>query len=294
MPLRRILLLVFAGAAALSVLATFAGLDGWVPDATGVIALLTAAAYVVLHVRRPVARRALSAGIVVLAAVPVVGRFIVDDVSSMEVGYASVGTIISQRAEALHTGTVLLLIAAAALALGVAALPQFRRPAWLTALAGLVALGPVAAVAHAAAGAQRDPFLANREAAGLIWHLAPGFAATVLAGVALVLAVSRADRWFLLPAGALLLQVTTADRAEDVAGTWWSFGGGGVETSSAFLEPGLRIEVSFGAAAAPDWHLGAATATAALLLATALLAAGAVRTAGTAAMVGPPGRPPEE
>ncbi|RSM67667.1 hypothetical protein DMB66_15090 [Actinoplanes sp. ATCC 53533] len=298
--------MVFAGAAAVSVLTTFADLDGGVPDAAGAIALLAAAAYVALLVRRPVARRALSAGIVVLAAVPVVSRAVVDDVSPLDVSRraglddvspldvsrAGLDAILSQRADALHAGTVLLLIAAAALVLGVAALPQFRRPVWLTALAGLVALGPVAAVAHAAAGAQRDPFLSNREAAVLIWHFAPGFAATVLAGLALVLAVSRADRWFLLPAGALLLQVTTADRAEDAAGAWWSFGGGGFETSSAFLEPGLRIDVSFAAVAAPDWHLDAATATAALLLASALLAAGAVRTAGTDAMVGPPGEPP--
>lgn len=284
MPLRRILPLVFAGAAALSVLTTFAGLDGGVPDATGAIALLAAAAYVVLHVRRPVARRALGAGIVVLAAVPVVGWFVVADVPPLGTGRADLGTIVSQQAEVLHARTVLLLIAAAALALGVAALPQFRRPVWLTALAGLLALGPVAAVAHDAAGAQRDPFLANRDAAGLIWHFAPGFAATVLAGVALVLAVSRADRWFLLPAGALLLQVATADRAEDAASTWWtawSFADRGVETSSAFLEPGLRTDVSFSTVAYADGDLGAAMAMAALLLASALLAAGAAHTAVT-------------
>lgn len=290
MPPRRILSLVFAGAAAVSVLTTFAGLDGWVPDATGAIALLAAAASVVLFVRRPAARRALSAGIVVLAAVPVVSWAVVDDVSPLVVSRAGLDAILSQRAEALHAGTMLLLIAAAALVLGVAALPQFRRPVWLTALAGLVALGPVAAVAQAAAGAPRDPFLANGASARLLWHLAPGFAATVLAGLALVLAVSRADRWFLLPAGALLLQVTTADRAEDVAGTWWSFGG--VGSGSAFLEPGLRFSTvdSTDATAYADWDLGAALAVAVLLAASALLAAGAVRTAGTDVMTGRPDR----
>jgi heme A synthase len=78
-PLRRILLLVFAGAAALSVLTALPGLDGGVPHAAGVIALLTAAAYVVLEVGRPMARWALSAGIVVLAAVPVAGWAVADD-----------------------------------------------------------------------------------------------------------------------------------------------------------------------------------------------------------------------
>jgi hypothetical protein len=221
-------------------------------------------------VRRPFARWALTAGIVALAAAQVVGWVVIDEVTPSGLNRAGVGTVLRQQAEADYLGLVLLLLATLALTAGVAALPQFRRPVWLTAVACVVALVVVTVVAFDASG-DHD---AN-DSAGLLRQLAPGLAATVLAGLALVLAVSRADRRFLLPTGALLLQVTAASWTWNASGAWvLDTMYRGVETSAAFLEPGLRMERP-----AVEVDLGAALATAALLLAAGLLAAGAARTA---------------
>jgi hypothetical protein len=122
-------------------------------------------------------------------------------------------------------------------------------------------------------------------------HLAPGMLATVPAGLLLVLAVSRADRWFLAPAGALLVQLAAAHGAWGMAGSWYFTESlRGVETRSAFLEPGLRTDVSATATAslAIDFEVGAAPALAALLLGPALIVAGAARTAGAQAVVARP------
>jgi len=254
--------MVFAGAAALSVLTTLAGLDGRVPEAAGVIALLAAALHVVLLVHRPVARWALTAGIIAMAAACVMGR-----PAGREYGTA-----------------VLLVIAAAALLVGAAALPQFRRPASLTAAACLVALVPVVVVAVRVAEA-RDTLPQYISPLVLLRHLAPGLLATGLAGLVVVLAVSRADRWFLVPAGALLVQVTAVYTTWHMSG-WWYIADSqhGVETSSAFLEPGLRTDVSV-AVTPVDFEVGAALALAVLLLGPALIAAGAARTADAPAVV---------
>jgi hypothetical protein len=170
------------------------------------------------------------------------------------------------------------------------ALPQFRRPVWLTAAACVIALVPVAVVAMDAAD-ERDPLAPAADQGALLWHVAPGMLATVLAGLLLVLAVSRADRWFLAPAGALLVQLAAAHAAWSTSGSWYLAESlRGVETSSAFLQPGLRTEVSATATAtvAIDVEFGPALALAALLLGPALIAAGAARTAGARAAAGHP------
>jgi hypothetical protein len=279
------MMLVFAAAATVPVLSRLTGLGGRLPAAAGVLALLVAAAYVVLLVRKPLVRWALSAGIVLLAVVSIVGWVIRDDPSG-PVRYGDAQRIFQQQADTDHAGMVLLLLATAALAAGVPALPQFRRPVWPTALACVVALVPVALVANDAAGARDIPF-SDPAPAGLWWHLAPGLAATVLAGLTLVLAVSRAERWFLLPVGALLVQVATAHWTWSSAGAWTLARIFGTSARGpSFLEPGLRMQAS--TTVTLDVDFGAALATAAFLLGPALMALGAARTAHR-----PAGQPPE-
>jgi hypothetical protein len=279
-------MLAFAGAATVPVLSSFVGVEGWLPDTAGVLALLVAAAALVLFVGRPVVRWALAGGIVGLAAASVVGWLVAEDRSS-PVRFGDLGRLSQQWAESDYTASLLLAAATLAFTVGVAALPQFRRPVWPTALACVVALVPVAIVASDAAGV-RDLSLSGTVPAGVWWQLAPGLVATVLAGLAFVLAVSRAERWHLLPAGALLVQVSVAHWTWSSSSAWEMaqiFGGGrGTAVSSAFLEPGLRMEAPATATAtvAIDADLGAALATAVFLLGPALLAAGATRTAAAA------------
>jgi hypothetical protein len=282
-PPPRILLPAFAGAAIVPVLSSFVGFEGWLPDTAGVLALLVAAAAIVLFVGRPVVRWALAGGIVGLAAASVVGWLVAEDRSSL-VSFGDLDRLSQQWAESDYTGSLLLAAATLALTVGIAALPQFRRPVWPTALACVVALVPVAIVANDAAGV-RDLSLSDTVPAGLWWQLAPGLVATVLAGLAFVLAVSRAERWHLLPAGALLVQVSVAHWTWSSSSAWAMaqiFGGRGTAVSSAFLEPGLRMEAPATATVAIDADPGAALATAVFLLGPALIAAAATRTAGAA------------
>jgi hypothetical protein len=277
-PLPRILLLVFAVAAVVAVLGHLVSFPGPLPDAAAVLALLAVAARTVLVVRGPVARAALTAGFVLLAAVPVTGWVLVDDLPALLSG-DDIARIHQQAADADHAAVVLLLLAAAALTVGVAALPGARRPVWQTVLACVVALGPVAIVVHVAT---EVPALLGVVPSGLRWHVAPGLAATVLAGLAVVLAVSRADRRFLLPVGALLVQVAAARWTESAAGSWTLaqlYGGINADTFDTFLSPGLRTEVPAGAAPALDVEVGAALTTVALLLGPALITLGAARAA---------------
>lgn len=277
MPLRRILPLVFAAAAAVAVLTVLVDLRGRLPAAAGVIALLAVALAVVLFVRRPVARWALAAGIVVMAAVAVVGRSSTGPLESLSP--VDVARFFRQSAEGEYASAVLLAIAAAALTVGVAALPQDRRPVWPAVVACLVTLVPVIVVATQVAD-ERDLLPPSVSPLVLFWHFAPGLLATVLAGLAVVLAVTRADRWFLLPAGALLVQVTAAYATWCLSGSWYPASSArGVEGGSAFLELGMRTQVSTIAVVPFHFEIGAALATAALLLGPALIAAGAARTA---------------
>jgi hypothetical protein len=278
LPRTRLLPAVFGGAAVVAVLATLTGFEGWVPDAAFALALLTAAAAVALLVRPPLARWALAAGLVALIATWGVAWVLHDDVTSLAMLGYDLGRAAEMMVEVDYAATVALLLATVALTVGVAALPRFRRPVWLTAVACVVALMPVVYVTVDAVDGSHLPV----DHGALFRHLAPGLAATVLAGLALVLAVSRADRWFLLPAGALLLQLTAAQ---------WIWGSAGsvaaqqalqdVEVSTAFLEPGLRMAKPASATVAIEFDAGGAFWTAALLMAAALLAAGAIRTAGT-------------
>jgi hypothetical protein len=200
----------------------------------------------------------------------------------------SAGNLEAQFREVMdldYATAVLLAAAAVALVVGTAALPQFRWPAWLTAVACVVALVPVAVVATDAAG-ERDLLPARADQLDLFRHLAPGLLATMLAGLVLVLAVSRADRSFLVPAGALLVQLAVASRTWGMSGAWYLAETlRGIEVSSAFLEPGLRTTASTTAAPVLEVELGAALATAAMLLGPALIAVGAARTAGIPAVV---------
>ncbi|GAA3338158.1 hypothetical protein GCM10020358_17220 [Amorphoplanes nipponensis] len=283
MPAVRKLLLASAAAAAVPVLSALLGLEGWVPDAAGVVALLITALTLVLYVHRPVPRWALAAGVVLLAAASTVRGFAPSSVPD----FRQPSSVDYRQALAFEDATAVLLVpAVAALLVGIVALPQFRRPAGLTALACGVALLPVVAVAAEVADerAGSSSFAGSQHlAAHLAAHLAPGLLATGLAGLAAVLAVSRADRWFLAPAGALLVQAAVAHTTRDMAGSWYL---GevvrGVEATSAFLQPGLRADLSAGATAgiSVDFRVGAALAMAALLLGPVLIAAGAARTAG--------------
>ncbi|MFI7542701.1 hypothetical protein [Actinoplanes sp. NPDC049599] len=290
MPPPRIVLLVLGVAAAVPVLCDLTGLTGWVPEIATVIALLAAAAYAVLAVRRPVARWAPAAGAVLLAAVPVSGLVLVDAWPALLSGTGQVHRIFRQEADADHLGLLFLVAAAVALTVGVAALPRRRRPAWQTASAVVVALAPLAYVGHDVAGS--SPF-SDTVPAELWWHLTPGLAATVLTGVALVLAVTRADRWLLLPAGALLLQVTAARWTEGAADSWTParLSARLDDSVSTFLTPGLRTEVTTAPALAVDIKLGAGLATAAFLLGPALLALGAARTENRPMPADGPARP---
>jgi hypothetical protein len=284
-PLRRILVLVFAVTTAVAVLSALTGFTGWLPAASGMLALLTVAAYSVRSVAQPVPRWALTAGAAVLAAASAVTWLHTDPIPA---GFSEIPTFYEQVAEGEYAAAVLLAVAVAALTVGVVALPQFRRPVQLTAVACVVALVPVAVVAVDAAD-KRDLAPAVDRGA-LVRHLAPGMLATVLAGLLLVLVVSRADRWFLAPAGALLVELAAAHAAWSMSGSWylteWLRD---VETSSAFLEPGLRTDVSAAATASAtvDVEVGAALAVAAFLVGPALIAVGAARTAGDRATVGP-------
>jgi hypothetical protein len=285
-PLRRILVLVFAVTAAVAVLSALTGFTGRLPDASGVLALLTVALYSALYVAQPVPRWTLTAA-AVLAAASVVTQLHTDPIPA---GFSEITTFHEQAAEGQYAEAVLLAIAVAALTVGMVALPQFRRPVRLTAAACVVALVSVAVVAMDAAD-ERDLLAPAADQGALFRHVAPGMLATVLGGLLLVLAVSRADRRFLAPAGALLVQLAAAHAAWSMSGSWYLTESlRGVETSSAFLEPGLRTDVSATATASVvvDFEVGAALALAALLVGPALIAAGAARTAGARSAVGGP------
>ncbi|MEU8614458.1 hypothetical protein AB0C29_41370, partial [Actinoplanes sp. NPDC048791] len=217
MPLRRILVLVFAVTAAVAVLSALTGFTGRLPDATGVLALLTVALYSALYVGKPVPRWTLTAAATVLAAASVVTGLHTDPVPP---GFSGITTFHEQAAEGQYAEAVLLVIAVAALTVGMVALPQFRRPVWLTTVACMVALVPVAVVAMDAAD-ERDALTPAVDLGALFRHVAPGMLATVLAGLLLVLAVSRADRRFLAPAGALLVQLAAAHAAWGMSGSWY-------------------------------------------------------------------------
>ena len=260
MPVRRILSLVFAVAAAVAVLSALAGLDGGPATTAGVLALLTSALGAILFIRRPLARWALAAGIVVAAAAWTVREVYFEQVR-----------------EAEYAAMVLLVIGVAALLVGTVALPQFHRPAGLTAAACPVALVPVTVVAVDAADERAlSPFV---DLVALYRQLAPGLLATVLAGLVLVLVVSRADRWFLAPAGAALLQSAVAQEAWGMSGSWY-LSAPGTRSSSVFLHPGMRTEMTGSAGMSLDLEIDAAMAVAAWLIGPAMIVAGAVRTAG--------------
>ena len=285
MPLRRSLPLVFAVTAALAVLCALTGFTGWLPAASGVLALLAVALYAARYVAKPVPRWTLSAAAAVLAVASVVTWLHIDPVPA---GFSEITTFYEQAAEGEYAEAVLLAIAVAALTVGIVALPQVRRSVWLTAVACVVALVPVAVVAMDAAG-ERDLLAPAADQGALFRHIAPGMLATVLAGLLLVLAGSRADRWFLAPAGALLVQLAAAHAAWGMSGSWYLTESlRGVETSSAFLQPGLRTDTSATATVAIDVEVGPALALAALLLGPSLIVAGAARTAGARTAPGPP------
>jgi hypothetical protein len=137
---------------------------------------------------------------------------------------------------------------------------------------------------------ERDLLAPAADQGALFRHVAPGMLATVLAGCCWC-SPCPADRRFLAPAGALLVQLAAAHAAWSMSGSWYLTESlRGVETSSAFLEPGLRTDVSATATASVvvDFEVGAALALAALLVGPALIAAGAARTAGARSAVGGP------
>lgn len=293
MPAPRLLQLVFLAAAALPVLTTLVGLDGWVPGAAAVIALVAAALYVFLLVRRPVVRWWLAVAIGLGAVATAVSHLGTEPLQT-GVTAADLTRHFQQVMNGEYAVSVLLAGATAALTVGTVALPQFRRSVWLTAVACLVALVPVAVVAADGAD-QRYLLPSSVDLPALYWHVAPGLLATVLAGLALVLAVSRADRWFLLPAGVLLVQITTAYAAASMTSSWYLVEPVlGSQVSTAFLEPGMRVGVAATDGFALDLEIAAAAALAAVLLGPALIAAGAVRTADApTAAPHPPPRPAE-
>ena len=272
MPRTRILLPASAIAAAVPVLTTLTGYHGWVPDAAGAVALLLAALAAFLLVRRPVARWALTLGLTVAAAAWVVGRLPVT-------GTDLIGQL-RQSTDHEYAAQVLLLIAVAGLTVGTAALPRSRRPWWMYAAAAVVALVPIGVVAGHLAGESDSAWPMTVDHAALTRLFGPGVLATVLAGVLVVLAVSRTDRWFLLVAGAVLIQATIADRTTGLLTPWYL----SLLQTVADAEP-LFPQPPPGAGAlgpVPDrggFDLGAALYEAALLAGPAFIVAGAARTA---------------
>lgn len=272
MPRTRILLPVSAIATAVPVLTALTGYHGWLPDAAGTVALLVAAVAVFLLVRRPLARWALTLGLLGAAAAWVVGRLPVS-------GTDLIGQL-RQSTDHAYAALVLLLVALPALTVGTAALPRTRRPRWMSAVAAVVALAPVAFVAEHLVGESDPAWPSAVDPAALVRQFGPGALATVLAGVLVVLAVSRTDRWFLVVAGAALIQVTLADRTTSLPSPWlFTWLQTLTDADTVFPQPPPGVGALGPVSYRGGFDPGAALSDLAVLLGPALLAAGAVCTA---------------
>ena len=268
----RILLPVSAIATAVPVLTTLTGYHGWVPDAAGAVALLVATLAAFLLVRRPVTRWALTLGLAVTTAAWVVSRLPVT-------GPDLIGQL-RQGNDHGYAALALLLIAVLALTVGTAALPRVRRPWWMYAVAAVVALAPIGFVAEHIFSVTDSAWPMTVDYAASTRLFTPGALATVLAGVLVVLAVSRTDRWLLMVAGAVLIQVTVADRTTGLLTPWYfSLLQTAADAGPAFPQPPSGAVALGPVPDAGGFDLVAALYEAALLLGPALIAAGAARTA---------------
>jgi hypothetical protein len=180
--------------------------------------------------------------------------------------------VLRQSVDRVRIVAFLHLLAVLCFAVGVFALPAWRRPgrAALTAVLALVLLAFVGANVEG-----RFDGSAALEALGTVW---PALLATLVAVGLVALAGWRADHAWLVAAGTLLVAVAAATVLDDLAiawSGWWTLAGRNV-AEPMFLSVGVRVVAD----GSPE--VSAAVRTAVELAGPALLAIGALRASRTA------------
>ncbi len=274
MRLSRVPLLVSTVAGALSVMAALFSARQ-TSSQCGVVALVALIGYVAVAGRaaRPRVRWALVAGIGLLAVVIAVQLFWYPDQTGGGFGwfaYASANkapsAMLGQWRRVLdgeRISAVGRLLGVLCLAVAVLALPGRHRPkpAVSTTVLALLLLAVV--------GADSWSRLGSAPVVGLLGTVWPALLAT-FAGVGVAARAGwRADRFWLLPAGALLVAVAATIAFDDLAGTWlawWAF---------SDVREGDTVFAVMDANSLPE--VSGALATAVALVGPALLAIGALR-----------------
>lgn len=178
---------------------------------------------------------------------------------------------------------VALMLGVLCLAVAVVALPVREQPK-VTRLAGIAAV-----LLLAVAGANVWSRIDDAPPLGLLGAAWPALLATLLAAAVVARSGARADRAALVPLGALLIAVTAAVTADDLASgwfTWWTFS----NTSDNLVQSGT-VAVSLAgavvsradAAAAGSADVSAAVRTAVALAGPALLTVGTLAASRNAA-----------
>ncbi|MDW5324665.1 hypothetical protein [Plantactinospora sp. KLBMP9567] len=281
----RVLLMVFAAAGTLSVLAAAVSAD----HAVAQCALVASAAligYVLLAgPAAPRVRPALAAGIALLAlptamelwrgsAAPATRQSLIPIYtplggSAAPTGRTALPSILDQWRQALdqeRLASVGLLLGVLCLAVAVLALPARQRPK-TTVLAGVVAVLLLLIVgADVWSRVDGEPLL------GLLGTAWPALLATLAAAGVLALSASRADRVALVPLGALLVAVSAAVAFHDLTRrwvAWWTFSN---PDDGVLLSAGVAVSLA-NVVDVPAALLAAVTLTGPALLAVGTLRA---------------------
>ena len=272
----RVLIPVFGVSALLSVVAAL--FDVALASQCALVALLVLAVCVVLVIEPPRRRWLLVAGVMLLATTPAIRLWFDDDLGpllSMPTG--EVATELARhwhhmvvQARLVGAGVLLAVVAFAAV---VYSLPAKPRPRRALVVAVLCAATPIVLLALEVARRIDNLGPASGPAGGFFVSAAPELLATLIAAFMVVVATGRADRWLLLPAGALLLEATAALGAVQHADTWlnWAIARPRPDTGT-FLSVGIMIS-----SGSPSVDVIGAVATALTVVAPALMVVATAR-----------------
>ena len=266
----------FGVSALLSVVAAL--FDVALASQCALVALLLLVVCVVLVIEPPRRRWLLVAGVMLLATTPAIRLWFDDDLGPLlSMPSDEVMAELARhwhhmvvQARLIGAGALLSVVAFAAV---VYSLPAKTRPRWALVVAVLCAASPIVLLALEVARRIDNLGPASGPAGGFFVSAAAELLATLIAALMVVVATGRADRWLLLPAGALLLETTVALGAVQHANTWlnWATTRPRPDTRT-FQTVGIMIS-----SGSPSVDVVAAVATALTVVAPALIVVATAR-----------------